>query len=716
MAMPVGRKAAQMLRRPNILRLLWLVVTAPPPDLPSDEDRELAAGPAPAEGGRLARRKHAKLCERVQQFQWFEEAARACGESLVLLAEGKDEPRDRAEEARREVVEVVDHREARAATSALLREELRAAVPCWPELLAMQCTRTLDATAAAARGGAVEYLIEAAEASPKASAKVQRQLRQRMDSDEFRRNFGQLAEEIFREEDVAQESAAEGASAAPPRFMRLDPTLIRKVKRLGGGAFGDVWLSRTMQLPGIRLAVKTARGDMQREALALENELKILEKIAEARHPSIVDVYGVVMQPGYPLQIAMEFVDLGSMTSWLKKEDPDIPTRVMLAAQSAGGLAHLHDRLGVLHRDLKLENILVGHGPVAKLTDFGVGRVGMETAVTAGMLTDLLYAPPEFEAGDYGRPGDVFALGATLYELVSGRPLFDWHFRQRIAAGKQKQRHRVAWSVKRASSERHRVRERVYLEMGHDLDEAGAAAPGVQEGDEAAGGGAASDEGAGTGERGPPSKAGQVREELNERMRNAVTAAGWPEGVPPSLIRIVRQCLSVDPFVRPTARELERQLVHIQETLELRADVTGTRGRVERMDSSSSAWQAPVAPGGGSSGTADSAAAHGDTGQEHAAVLQPTRVQAPAGGGEGGQHVRASSGGLSPGATHRAQSAPGEGQTPPRRLRHDSVQGGAIRRETAGRAGRAGPRAGNPPALGAIPRMHTMQPDVRVSD
>jgi len=123
------------------------------------------------------------------------------------------------------------------------------------------------------------------------------------------------------------------------------------------------------------------------------------------------------------------------MKSFLQKSDPDIPTRVMLAAQSAGGLAHLHDKLGILHRDIKLDNILVSPGPIAKLTDFGVGRVGMEAAVSAGMLTDLLYAPPEFEAGQYGRSGDVFALGATLYELLSGRPLFDWHYRRRHGQG-----------------------------------------------------------------------------------------------------------------------------------------------------------------------------------------------------------------------------------------------------------------------------------------
>jgi len=49
-----------------------------------------------------------------------------------------------------------------------------------------------------------------------------------------------------------------------------------------------------MQLPGIRLGVKTARGDVGREVRALQNELKILERVAESRHPNIVDVYGVV--------------------------------------------------------------------------------------------------------------------------------------------------------------------------------------------------------------------------------------------------------------------------------------------------------------------------------------------------------------------------------------------------------------------------------------
>jgi len=150
-----------MILNSNVVRLLWLVVTTPPPDMPSEDERQIAGSPEPPNGPgyRAALRKHHQLTAKTSRFDWFAEASRLCAESLVRLARHSTETRE-------QVVRTVEEREAQAATSALLREELRSSTTSWPELLGMQCTRTLHATAAAARGGAVEYLIEAAEAAP----------------------------------------------------------------------------------------------------------------------------------------------------------------------------------------------------------------------------------------------------------------------------------------------------------------------------------------------------------------------------------------------------------------------------------------------------------------------------------------------------------------------------------------------------------------------
>lgn len=211
----------------------------------------------------------------------------------------------------------------------------------------------------------------------------------------------------------------EGRSIGPYRVLR----------RAGSGGMGEVFaahdgrLGRTVALKRIRMghSVPTARERFRREARAA----------AGLSHSGIVQVFDLLEAEGEDW-IVMEYVE-GSSLSALLKDGPLPEKRVLeLAQEIARALAAAHAR-GLVHRDLKAENVLVTPDGHAKLLDFGLakpwlndGEAGSETALT-GMA--LLGTPrsmsPEQAAGQaVGPQSDLFSFGVLLYEAVTGESPF----------------------------------------------------------------------------------------------------------------------------------------------------------------------------------------------------------------------------------------------------------------------------------------------------
>jgi tetratricopeptide (TPR) repeat protein len=222
---------------------------------------------------------------------------------------------------------------------------------------------------------------------------------------------------------------------APPQeageIGRLGPYPILKV--LGTGGMGVVYLARQMR-PRRLIALKVIRAGSWAEAERLARFRAEAEVAARLRHPNIVPVYEAGEHQGRPY-FTMEHVDGGSLAQKLAA-DP-------LASRAAAGLVETlarameaaHER-GFVHRDLKPSNVLLAADGTPKITDFGLAKQLAEEPgepLAAGrtesgvILGTPSYMAPEQAGGQgqqVGPAADVYALGAILYESLTGRPPF----------------------------------------------------------------------------------------------------------------------------------------------------------------------------------------------------------------------------------------------------------------------------------------------------
>jgi serine/threonine protein kinase len=196
------------------------------------------------------------------------------------------------------------------------------------------------------------------------------------------------------------------------------------IRPIGHGATGTVWraVDRTT---GAQVAVKLLREDLVRHPKLVTRFVQERAILLMLRHPHIVRVRDL-LTVGDSLGLVMDLVEGGSLREYLHARGTlPVAQAARLLAQVAAALAEAH-RLGVVHRDLKPDNVLVDlgpDGPETRLTDFGIARVldspGMTTP--GALLGTPNYLAPEAIHG--GRPtpaSDVYALGILLYELIVG--------------------------------------------------------------------------------------------------------------------------------------------------------------------------------------------------------------------------------------------------------------------------------------------------------
>ncbi|POX40282.1 serine/threonine protein kinase [Streptomyces sp. Ru73] len=215
---------------------------------------------------------------------------------------------------------------------------------------------------------------------------------------------------------------------------RLVAGRYRLLERIGQGGMGTVWRSQD-ELLGRQVAVKRLHASslqLEPDELAMRNERTRREAQAAARinHSNVVGVHDVVDDAGLPC-IVMEYVPsvtLGDVIKEAVLSGGGIPPaeaarigRGMIAALRAAHSA------GVLHRDVKPGNVLLGEDGRVVLTDFGIAVAsGTSTLTKTGELVGSIdyLAPERVKGGTPGPASDLWALGATLYQAVEGRPPF----------------------------------------------------------------------------------------------------------------------------------------------------------------------------------------------------------------------------------------------------------------------------------------------------
>jgi serine/threonine protein kinase len=195
---------------------------------------------------------------------------------------------------------------------------------------------------------------------------------------------------------------------------------------IGQGGMGTVWLCQDEKLHR-DVAVKQV-GLLPGESVTdSARALREARTSAALSHRNVVTVFDVVEEDGH-IWLVMEHVPGRSLSEIIRDEGRIPPEQVAeIGAQVAAGLASAHEA-GTTHRDVKPGNVLVREDGIAKISDFGIARTAGDPALTQSGLfvgTPMYFSPELARGAEPAPPADVWALGATLYAAVEGRPPYE---------------------------------------------------------------------------------------------------------------------------------------------------------------------------------------------------------------------------------------------------------------------------------------------------
>ena len=199
------------------------------------------------------------------------------------------------------------------------------------------------------------------------------------------------------------------------------------LRSIGAGGMADVYLARDLNLQR-EVAVKVLRPDFSRDSAFRVRFLQEARAAANLTHPNIVTIYDFGEDPEH-LFIVMEFVDGTDLKTLIHRRTTiPRPAALDLLIQVCEGVGYAH-RAGLVHCDLKPQNILVSNAERAKITDFGISRA--LASIPLGEQWDVVWGSPQYfspEQASGAAPSpasDVYSLGVVLYEMLTGRLPFE---------------------------------------------------------------------------------------------------------------------------------------------------------------------------------------------------------------------------------------------------------------------------------------------------
>ena len=196
------------------------------------------------------------------------------------------------------------------------------------------------------------------------------------------------------------------------------------IHRIGTGGMSDVYKAMDNKLNRY-VAIKVLKQEFSENRGFVSKFRVEAQSAAILTHPNIVNVYDVGSQDGLHY-IVMELVEGVTLKRYIeKKVRLSVNETISIAIQVSMGIENAHNN-HIIHRDIKPQNIIISKDGKVKVTDFGIARAATSDTVTSNAMGSVHYTSPEQARGGYSdEKSDIYSLGITMFEMITGRVPFD---------------------------------------------------------------------------------------------------------------------------------------------------------------------------------------------------------------------------------------------------------------------------------------------------
>lgn len=194
--------------------------------------------------------------------------------------------------------------------------------------------------------------------------------------------------------------------------------------KIGTGGMADVYKAKDHKLNRF-VAVKVLKPEFREDTTFIRKFRSEAQAAAVLTHPNIVNVFDVGDDNGV-YYIVMELIEGITLKEYISKKGRlSVKEATSIAIQVSMGLEAAHSH-GIVHRDVKPQNIIISMDGKVKVTDFGIARAASSNTISSNVMGSVHYSSPEQVRGGYSdEKSDIYSLGITMYEMVTGKVPFD---------------------------------------------------------------------------------------------------------------------------------------------------------------------------------------------------------------------------------------------------------------------------------------------------